>query len=443
MSSYILTQEGLREIKQRFEQLWNSQPNSERHKCKIPTKKWMASCSGIDSDTMHKVLARKKGVKPTTLHRICNGLGWELGIELQEKTHYELSSLSTQSTPKVTSQTIQTFTDWGDAPDVSHLNVRPQAVEQLKLLVTEQKCRLITLHGIAGIGKTFLASKLTETLIKDFDKVIWRTVTPNLSPHLLITEILRFLENDPQLTVSESLEIAIPKLIYSLSKHRCLVVIDDLQTILNDKRRCHHNYGLFLQKIAQGRHRSCFLLNSRTLPEEIIKILGKKVKAFQVKGLESDECTTLIKNEGLKNNSWKKQDLINAYQGHPLALKMAVHIIKNIHQGSITNFLEESFFLNNIIISILDEQFSRLSHLKQQLMILLASEFAPISIQEIFVKNPSFSKNHSSEITSHLYDLLQQSLISTMINDQQQSCFFLEPLIRKYVNIKAIPSSNL
>ncbi len=90
--------------------------------------------------------------------------------------------------------------DWGDAPAVSVFFGREAELTTLKQWIIEDRCRLIAILGIGGIGKTVLSVKLgkggigktdlsvklAQSLQNEFDYIIWRKLL-NAPP---ITEII-------------------------------------------------------------------------------------------------------------------------------------------------------------------------------------------------------------------------------------------------------------
>ncbi len=62
--------------------------------------------------------------------------------------------------------------DWGEAPDVSIFYGRYEDLVTLTQWLITDRCRLIALLGMGGIGKTALATKLARQTVKHFDYLI-------------------------------------------------------------------------------------------------------------------------------------------------------------------------------------------------------------------------------------------------------------------------------
>ena len=66
--------------------------------------------------------------------------------------------------------------DWGDAPDVASFYGREWELDLLSEWVVEERCRVVSVLGQGGIGKSALATKVMHRVAKDFEVVIWRSL---------------------------------------------------------------------------------------------------------------------------------------------------------------------------------------------------------------------------------------------------------------------------
>src|SRR6266849_2575907 len=66
--------------------------------------------------------------------------------------------------------------DWGDAPDVLGFVGRVDEQALVRDWVLGQHCRMVSVLGIGGIGKTSIAAKLAKDVAPAFQRVYWRSL---------------------------------------------------------------------------------------------------------------------------------------------------------------------------------------------------------------------------------------------------------------------------
>jgi transcriptional regulator with XRE-family HTH domain len=120
--------------------------------------------------------------------------------------------------------------DWGDAPDSMRFVGRPGELALLQRWVVEERCRVVAVPGIGGIGKTSLAAKLAHTVALSFERVHWRSLrnAPPLGEWL--AGALGFL-SDQQVVSPTSESECINTLLNLLRPRRCLLVLDNAETL--------------------------------------------------------------------------------------------------------------------------------------------------------------------------------------------------------------------
>ena len=325
--------------------------------------------------------------------------------------------------------------DWGEAPDVDFFSGRSQELATLDQWIVTDKCRLVALSGMAGIGKTALAVKLARQVQKNFDRLIYRSLrfTPSLSE--LLADLLQFLSNQLE-KKPESAAIGLGRLIESLGHNRCLLLLDDAQAILSpgklvgEYREGYEDYQMFLRRMGQAPHQSCLLLLGREKPRDIEYLEGRTftTRSLSLRGLAPSAAKDILQAKGFSGSEKKLIELIELYQGNPLKLNLVAARIKEVFGGSIEEFLQQGTLDFDNIYQLLDAQFQRLSDLEKDIMYCLALEGKPVPISELR------HKIGKSGITDALASLNRRSLIE---KNNRESCFNLQRLVSIYVTKQA------
>ena len=261
--------------------------------------------------------------------------------------------------------------------DLSSFCGRERELETLQRWILHQKCRLILLTGFGGVGKTFLAAKLLEQLQSEFKYVIWRTLKHTCSLQGLLTDLIRAVsdleshdfEPDGLCNPDGSCEGKITCLLKILRQHRCLIFLDDGESILESGSHTgiycpgYESYFTFLERMKYENHQSCLIFITREKPVGMsTKESDKsKFKSLQIGGLDSCEGESFLKTIGLKLSSSDSSELVRMYDGNPQMLKVAGFAIHYLFSENLSVFLSRMPAVFGEIQTLLDRQFERLS----------------------------------------------------------------------------------
>ncbi len=267
-----------------------------------------------------------------------------------------------------------------EALDVSHFAGREMEVAELSAWILQERCRLVTLLGMGGIGKSMLASLLGSRLTPHFEAVLWRSVRDAPSCEELVADCLTFFSQTPPADFPTSLEQRITQLMARLQASRCLLVLDNFDTLLQSSDPegsylpGYEGYGRLIERLGESAHQSCVLLTSREKPREIEPLEGVRspVRSLRLGGLDDQIARVLLADKGLSGTPAAWQRLVAGYAGNPLALKIVAQTISDLFGGDLDRFLEEGELIFNGIRPVLRQQVGRLTPLEHLLLTWLA-----------------------------------------------------------------------
>jgi hypothetical protein len=315
---------------------------------------------------------------------------------------------------------------WSQAPDVSVFYGRTEELATLKEWILNDHCRAIALLGLAGIGKTALSVKLAKQIQDEFEVVIWRSLRQAPPVRDILAVLICSLSNQQDSILPETVESRISWLIDYFHKHRCLVVLDGVESILQSGtlagiyREGYEGYGELFKRIGQEPHKSCLLLTSQEKLSEISLLEGETlpVRSLKLAGL-GEAAKFILKEKGLSGEkNWG--ELIRGYRGNPFMLKLAATTIKEVFDGSVTEFLATTLFTRDIQ-DFVEELLERLSELEKKILYQIALKKEPVPLKELQQSLPEVSPQ---ELIGGVASLRQRSLV-----ERAEGGFALPPAV--------------
>ncbi|WP_448269315.1 NB-ARC domain-containing protein [Nostoc sp. DSM 114159] len=306
-----------------------------------------------------------------------------------KRTVQRQQDINTSST--LNFQPFTNYTNWGEAIDVSQFYGRTTELETLSQWIVRDRARVVTLLGMGGMGKTALSVKLAEQLQGEFEYVIWRSLRHAPFFHDKVMECIKILSDRQVTTLPASPYEQITCLIDYLRKYRCLLILDNFDTLLEQGkgtgcyRQGYEPYGELLWRSGETGHQSSVLLTSREKPPEVAALEGDglPVRTLVLSGLEVTTGQTILKLKGLSGSEDETRQLVECYGGNPLALKIAATSIRDLHEGNIACFFSEGTTVFQGIGNLLEQQFKRLSTSEQLVMYWLAINRGKLSSTEL------------------------------------------------------------
>ncbi|HEY9665632.1 MAG TPA: NB-ARC domain-containing protein [Coleofasciculaceae cyanobacterium] len=379
----------------------------------FPNQRILAEEVGLALATVSNFLTGKS-VDYATFVEICQRLGLEwqeiadLGNEVPSQPVSAVGDRATYSlSPKdfppggnveaigglatAPSAIAQRRQDWGEATDVSVFFGRTAELETLQQWVVRDHCRLISVIGMGGIGKTTLTVKLAEQIQDEFEYIVWRSLRNAPALQELLADVIRFLSNQQETDLPETIDGKISRLLEHLRTSRCLLILDNAESILSSDGRAgayregYEGYGQLFNCIGETRHQSCLVLTTREKPRGLSYQEGENfpIHSLRLSGLVQENVQEIFKEKGLTVSADEGQALVEQYAGNPLALKMVATTIQELFDGDIAQFLEQGAVVFGDISNLLDQQFSRLSALEKQTMFCVAINREWVSLSQL------------------------------------------------------------
>ena len=330
--------------------------------------------------------------------------------------------------------------DLRDAPDIKPFYNYPNSpLTALENAIARQNCRLLTITGMAGTGKSAIARHLIPQIQTQFDRIIWRSLRTSPPLETTLKNLIQFLSDRTEIKFSANIDAQLSILIETLRDNRCLIILDDVQQILSSGQLAGHykpgyeNYGTLFKLIGELPHNSCLILNSWEPPSDIITFTddNSAVCLLQLTGL-GEAATEILRQKGLLDeDTWP--ELINLYQGNPLWLKLVAQTINNLFSGRVSQYLSyKPVFLSDELTPILQQHYQRLSEIEKQAISQLSNEIEPISFTQWMAK----CQGSPGELCKAIQSLARRGMIEKL-SGETETVFTIPPVLKQYVKLVA------
>ncbi|MBW4459370.1 MAG: WD40 repeat domain-containing protein [Nodosilinea sp. WJT8-NPBG4] len=371
--------------------------------------------------------------------------------------------------------------DRGEAIDASLFYGRATELDTLEQWIQRDRCRLVAILGMGGIGKTALSVKLAQRVSEwegrrvdgwmsspkadaldnqatnslsthlrthplshspthpPFSAIIWRTLRNAPPLELLLTDLIQVLSGQQESPSTLAVAPLLSRLMHYLRQQRCLLVLDNGETLLQEGkltgayREGYEAYGELLRQVGELPHQSCVVLTSREKPSVLADMEGATlpVRSLTLPGLPPSDTDQIFDAIGLSRSPTGRYQLLNSYSGNPLALKIVATSIRELFGGDVDAFVQEETTVFKGIRRLLDQQYQRLAPLEQQIMGWLAINRDWVTIADLQTDIvPAIPKQRLLET---LESLARRSLI-----EQKHARFTQQPVVMEYVTERLI-----
>ena len=394
-------------------------------------------------------------------------------------------------------ESLQSGIDWGEAMDVSAFYGRELERHQLQQWILIDRCRLVAILGMGGMGKTTISIELlrqfqsvaNSTNTTDparFDRIIWRSLLNAPPLKELLPELIRMLVTDPvgrstpklstariaadlvefkpiPATVAGQLEL----LLEICQEYRCLIVLDNGESIfqsgshVGQYRIGYADYGDLFSTLGRMNHQSCLLLTSREKPTEISQLEGinAKVRTLVLPGLDPAAGQQIFADRGclpIKSLEWAEIDRYCG--GNPLAFQLIAATVQEVADGDVSEifpYLQSNKLGFADIHILLEQQWERLTVDEQQVMYWLAIGREPMPMIDLEgLLHPAWNQHPpgddravpsakkvttNSSLLTVLQSLRRRSILFAGGQiDQSKRYWSLQPMVMEYVTSRFV-----
>jgi WD40 repeat protein/transcriptional regulator with XRE-family HTH domain len=333
--------------------------------------------------------------------------------------------------------------DWGEAPAVSVFYGRENERRLLANDLTADDCRLVGVLGMGGIGKTALIARVAQSVRSEFDVLFWRSVRSAPPCADWLAAAILFLSEQNAIPPPGEEERR-RLLLELLQDRRCLVVLDNMETLLEPGacevryRDDYEGYGTVLQSLGETSHQSCVVVTSREAPPELRRLDGRggPVRALHLEGLDESAGRALLATKGLEGAPESWSALVERYRGNALALQVVGETIASVFGRSIDAFLSAGEAVFGDIRRLLESQLSRLSATERAVLYWLAIEREAVGFDTLAADLGAAVPRH--DVLEALEALHHRSLLE--MHDEERT-FALQPVVLEHVTEEIISSA--
>ncbi len=121
---------------------------------------------------------------------------------------------------------------WGEALDVPSFYGREGELATVSQWVVQDRCRVVSVLGMGGIGKSALVTSAMHRMVDHFQVVIFHSLRDAPSCEILVKDCLKVLAPQPLHLLPADLEQRLSLQLEHLRAQRVLLVLDNLESLL-------------------------------------------------------------------------------------------------------------------------------------------------------------------------------------------------------------------
>jgi hypothetical protein len=288
---------------------------------------------------------------------------------------------------------------------------------------------------MGGMGKSTLAARFAEDVAPSFERIYWRNLVSAPSFLDWVSGAIDVIAGGQQPT-PQSESDALLRLARLLREHRCLLVLDNFDAVLEPNRSeitcraAHAGFGRLTRVLAEAAHQSCVIITSREIPDDLALLAGPAARSLELGGFSVAQGQELLLDWQLTGDAQAWTSLVSRLAGNGLALKIVGEAIRQLFGGDIASFLDAVGDAETIggLARLLNSHLQRLSGLERKVITQLALDQEPLSLAQLATHMDSHVRR--AEILESVQTLRQRSLV---LLGERPGTFALPNVLFEYV----------
>ncbi len=335
-------------------------------------------------------------------------------------------------------------------PNIDRLVGRQDEMARMRCWLGDGSVRLVGITAAGGFGKTFLAAAVyaepnqqesPPDSIQKFEQKIWLSFSEAYSFAVAGRWLLEQLGVQDDGSTSEA-DLA-AEIVGQLSTRKCLVVWDNLESLLDEQGNLPTSYQYFLGRWLSHGAKSSVVLTSR-VGVEVPDNRAAAVRWERLQGLTLAAGLELLKQGQISGQEEDLQKFVQLADGHPLLLDLTVGWLRNRRKNlspevSYALGKDDLFRLAEIVGEHRGDPEASVGKILGASVGLLSTELRVLWL-ELSVYRGSFGLGAAQAMVAgvrleDLFFLARCSLLEETISEEWQFSFL--PLLKTYAQIQA------
>ncbi|MEM7595015.1 MAG: tetratricopeptide repeat protein [Cyanobacteria bacterium P01_A01_bin.83] len=302
------------------------------------------------------------------------------------------------------------------------------------------------IQGLGGVGKSTLASYFYHSL--NFEAKFWADVS--LKPDFTVFAEKIIIALGGKVNYPLDITQLINNLLQLLSQRRCLLVVDNLETLLDTERNWQdENYQQFFSRWKQQGTNSTLVITTQDKPQ----LFQGLQHWYALGGMKLEEGISLLNKLAIQGTEDELKAFVEYVDGHPLTLKLVAGFLREYYDSQLSQIEEldlEKFDLTCEQAKGLhrNKQDARLSWIIQQHLDRLSLEQTQFMIGLSVYRVP-FNREAASYMLVDrevkpiiIQKKLQELCARSLLIKTEKLNFQFESLVRKHIQKLTIDFTN-